>query len=101
MLPAHATWPDGGNSTEAGILEMQERMETGRFKVDESLNEWFEEYRFYHRKDGEIVKLKDDIMSACRVAVMMKRFAKLVPLGSVGVKRRRQEIADGVDFDLS
>jgi hypothetical protein len=33
MLPVHATWPDGGFSTEAGVTEMQERMTTGKFKV--------------------------------------------------------------------
>jgi phage terminase large subunit-like protein len=82
MLPDHATWPDGGVSTEAGILEMDDRMKSGRFKVAAQLSEFFEEYRFYHRKDGQIVKLKDDIMSAARVAVMMKRSGKAVHLGS-------------------
>jgi hypothetical protein len=37
----------------------------------------------YHRKDGQIVKERDDIMSATRIAVMMKRYAKAVPLGAV------------------
>ena len=37
MLPQHATWPDGGVSTEAGILEMDERMRTGRFKVGDEV----------------------------------------------------------------
>lgn len=30
----------------------------------------------YHRKDGQIVKLMDDILSATRYGIMMKRFAK-------------------------
>jgi hypothetical protein len=33
MLPEHATWPDGSVSTEAGILEWDEREQTGRLKV--------------------------------------------------------------------
>jgi phage terminase large subunit-like protein len=77
MLPAHATFPDGGNSTEAGIAEMWERMTTGRLKVFTTLGEWFEEFREYHRKDGILVKTRDDLMSATRVAVMAKRFARV------------------------
>jgi phage terminase large subunit-like protein len=84
MLPEHATWPDGSVSTEAGILEMDEREKSGRLKVAAHLSDGLEEYRFYHRKDGQIVKLKDDLMSATRIAIMMKRFARAVQLGSRG-----------------
>lgn len=77
MLGHHSTFPDGSNSTEAGITEMDERMKTGRFKVARHLQDWFEEFRLYHRKDGLIVKVRDDLMSATRVAVMAKRFATI------------------------
>jgi len=77
MLPEKATHVDGGNGVEAGIIEMLERMETGRFKVFDHLTEWFEEFRQYHRKDGLIVKEYDDRISATRYAIMMRRFAKL------------------------
>lgn len=77
MLPEKATHPDGGNGVEAGIVEMLERMETGRFKVFSHLEPWFEEFRQYHRKDGLIVKEFDDRISASRYAVMMRRFAKI------------------------
>lgn len=100
MLDEHATWPDGGNSTEAGVAEMDERMATGRFKVAAQLRDFFEEYRMYHRKDGQLVKVRDDILSAVRVAVMAKRFgmphSRLVKPNS----RQRNAIAKGVDFDL-
>ena len=75
-------------------------MQTGRLKVAAHLSEWFEEYRFYHRKDGQIVKIKDDIMSASRVGVMMKRCARAVPLGSYAAPRMPGTIAAGVDFDV-
>jgi len=40
-------------------------------------------------------------MSATRVAVMARRFARNVPLGAVaGRPVNEQKIADGVDFDL-
>lgn len=100
MLGEHATWPDGGLSTEAGILEMDERMKSGRFKVAAQLSEFFEEYRFYHRKDGQIVKLKDDILSAARVAVMMKRFGRAVQLGGQRIRMQTGTVAEGLDFDV-
>jgi len=81
-LGTHAHWPDGSMSTEAGIMEMDERMKSGRFKVAQQLHEFWEEYRLYHRKDGRLVKMKDDILSSVRIAVMMKRHARQVPLGS-------------------
>lgn len=76
MLFEHATFETGGNSVEAGIMEILDRMQTGRFKVAEHLVEWFDEFRMYHRKDGKIVKERDDLMDATRYGVMMLRFAK-------------------------
>ena len=72
-----ASNPDGGNSVEAGLMDMLQRMQTGRFKVFSHLADWFEEYRLYHRKDGKLVKENDDAISATRYALMMKRFAKV------------------------
>lgn len=65
----------GGNGVEAGISLMLERMQTRRLRVFSHLAEWFEEMRGYHRKDGVIVKVDDDIMSATRYALMMLRKA--------------------------
>ena len=81
MLPFHFENPPalgekkGGNSVEAGLMEMLTRMEQGKFKVFNTMYDWFEEYRMYHRKDGKVVKLKDDLMSATRYAVMSLRFS--------------------------
>ncbi len=77
MLPEKATWPDGGNSVEKGLIDLLERMQTGRFKVFSHLSEWFEEFRLYHRKNGQLVKENDDAISATRYALMMLRFAKV------------------------
>lgn len=81
MLHEFARWEDGSVSTDAGIMEWDEREKTGRLKVAAHLSDWLEERRFYHRKDGKIVKLKDDLMSATRVGLMGKRFARQVHLG--------------------
>jgi phage terminase large subunit-like protein len=76
MLPEKATFKDGSNGVEAGISEMLDRMQTGRLKVFDHLRDWFEEFNLYHRVDGIIVKKGDDLISATRYAMMMKRFAK-------------------------
>jgi phage terminase large subunit-like protein len=95
MLEKHATWPDGGYSTEAGVMELADRMNTGRFKAAPHLADFFEEFRLYHRKDGQIVKERDDIISAIRIGVMMKRYAKPVSLGSEPYRRSSEvEFAD-------
>lgn len=77
MLPENAKFEDGSNSVEAGLMLMLDRMLTGRLKVFEHLNDWFEEFRLYHRKDGKVVKLEDDLMSATRYGVMSLRFARM------------------------
>jgi len=79
MLTEHATWSDGGVSVEAGITEMLERMQTGRWKVFATCGSWFSEFRLYHRDDGKIVKLQDDLLSASRYALMMLRHAITKP----------------------
>lgn len=86
MLKDRAQFVDGGVSVEAGLMEILERMETGRFKVFAHLNEWWEEFRIYHRKDGKIVKERDDLMDATRYAVMMKREAKTKPTAHKSIK---------------
>ena len=75
MLFQHAQFEDGGVSVEAGLMAMLTWMQTGKFKVFKELNDWWEEYRLYHRKDGLVVKEGDDLMAATRYAVMMLRFA--------------------------
>lgn len=65
----------GGNSVDAGLLEILDRMQTGRFKVFSHLTEWFDEFRMYHRKEGKIVKIDEDLMDGTRYGVMMKRHA--------------------------
>jgi phage terminase large subunit-like protein len=62
-------------SVEAGLMDMLQRMESGRFKVFKHLNDWFEEFRLYHRRDGKVVKEGDDLMCATRYALMSLRHA--------------------------
>src|SRR5262249_4684290 len=79
MLHEYAHYVEGTGqksvSVEAGLMDMLTRMQTGRFKVFKHLNDWWEEFRLYHRKDGKVVKEGDDLMSATRYAIMSLRFA--------------------------
>ncbi|MBX6370497.1 MAG: DNA packaging protein, partial [Rhodospirillales bacterium] len=79
LLPEHATFEGGGSDLEAGLMEMLERMKTGRWKVFRSCALWLEEFRLYHRENGRVVKRRDDVLSASRYAMMMRRHA--VPEG--------------------
>jgi phage terminase large subunit-like protein len=76
MLHEHAQFEDGSVSVEAGLMDMLGRMQSGRFKVFDHLNDWWEEFRLYHRKDGKVVKEGDDLMAATRYAVMSLRWAR-------------------------
>jgi len=77
MIDERAQFEDGTNGVEAGLMDMLDRMQTGRLKVSRHLNEWWEEFRLYHRKDGKVVKERDDLMSATRYGIMMLRHATL------------------------
>ena len=92
MLPEHAQFPDDrGNGVEAGIFEMVDRMQTARLKVSKHLEDWFEEFELYHRKDGIVVKVRDDLLSATRYALMSLRYTRTIsaPHGTVYHRRYR------------
>ena len=67
----------GGVSLESGVMEMLERMKTGRLKIFSTQSGVFEELRMYHRKEGRIVPFKDDLISAMRYAVLSLRHARI------------------------
>lgn len=99
MLGQHAQFTNGSNSTEAGVLEMSDRMTTGRLKVAAHLSDWFQEFQMYHRKDGVIVKVEDDLLSATRMVIMDKRHGRSGGFGA-NSRRKEQQVANDVDFDV-
>jgi hypothetical protein len=103
MLPEHGTFEDGGYSLEAGLAELVDRFETGRLKVAAHLTELFDEYRDLHRENGLVVKVRDDLLSALRIAVMARWFAKVLPLGDLPeLSRNNWKVHHNVssDFDV-
>lgn len=83
LLADNAKNPGGGIGVEAGVMTMLERFQTGRLKIFSSCVQVLDEYRFYHREEGKIVPDYDDLLSACRYAIMMARFARSPFVGSL------------------
>jgi phage terminase large subunit-like protein len=79
MLPDPVKHADGGNSVEAGISDILNRMQTGRFKVFSNQTLFFEEMRLYHRRNGLIHKVDEDLLDAVRYGVMGIRYAAAEP----------------------
>lgn len=75
MLNTHAQFEDGGRGIEAGVSLILTRMQTKRFFVFSNCRDWFQEFGMYHRKEGIITEVLDDLMDATRYGVMMLRFA--------------------------
>lgn len=104
MLSTHAQMPDGSNSVWAGIMEMQQRMMDGRFRVFTGVcSDWQEEYRSYHMENGKIVKVDDDLLDATRYGVMMLRHARTIDKGwypGRGSRSAGANVAPGTDFNV-
>jgi hypothetical protein len=62
---------NANNAVEAGLLEMWQRLATGRLKVFASCSDWFAEARLSRRDEkGKVVKKNDHLMDATRYAIM-------------------------------
>jgi len=90
MVHKHFQNPDGGISVEPGIMDMLQRMQTGWSQVFNYPIFWLKYIRMYHHKDGKIVKVHDDLMSATRYASQSLVYAST---GS-HKKRPRKAISD-------
>jgi hypothetical protein len=84
MLHERVTHEGGGNSLEAGIMDMLGRFQSGRLKIFSTQHEFFSEYRQYHRKNGIINPIRDDVISALRYACMGIRYACQEPRSGTG-----------------
>ena len=94
MLPTFAQFQDGGYAVEPGITRIGDRLATQRLRVFEHLTDWFDEYRFYHREEGLIVKEHDHLMDATRTGVMMISWGAVPPKQSHEV-----QTVSGMDYD--
>ena len=76
LNPADPMTGKANSSVEAGLLCILERMQTGKVKIFQHLDDLFSELRMYHRKDGKIVKKFDDAVDAMRYCVMSVQHAQ-------------------------
>ena len=76
MRDKHATFPVGGFDFEAGIADMENRFAEKRLLVARHLHAFFDEYQGYHRVNGLVNKIDDDLISATRVLCMDIRNAR-------------------------
>jgi len=104
MRPTHATFADGGYVFEAGITDMENRLgaKPPKLQFGRWMTEMRDEYQGYHRVNGLVHKVDDDLMSAVRVLCMDIRFAK--GMSEFGRFKRRAGDGGGgtaknVDFD--
>ena len=78
MLTSHAVnHGTKTNSVEPALEEIRDMMFGGKLSIAGHNNELLEEIRNYHRdEDFRIVKQRDDLISAMRYAIMMRRHGK-------------------------
>lgn len=100
MHVTHSTFQVGGYSVEAGVTEICHLIDTGKLKFCECCHQLFEEFRGYYREKGIIVSKQDDLLSALRQIIMMRRIAQACALGSEIPRPKSNPIAEGVDFDV-
>lgn len=84
----------GAQPREPIIAAIDGRMRTGRFKVFSNCRDWFSEQQRYHRKDGKVVDIHDDLISATHYAIMELRSAKR-PMMEMAMT----QFAEGVDYN--
>jgi hypothetical protein len=98
-------------NVEPALEEIRAMMFGGKLTIAAHNHELLEELRGYHRDDNfRLVKVRDDLVSAFRYAVMCRRQGKpLAEYDGIGIGRMPyagqqrhtpvQRIAKGVDFD--
>lgn len=76
MLSQHASDPTFGTSVWGSVTDLLQRLQYGSLKIFNHCSQLRQELREYHQKDGEIVRERDDAISALRYGIMSLRKAK-------------------------
>ena len=76
FTPHNAKTEEGSNKVENGLVEVRQRMATGRLKIARHLSElWKEKQVYRYGEDLKPIKQKDDLMDAMRYAIIMLRYS--------------------------
>jgi hypothetical protein len=113
MMAGHAiNHGTKNNSVEPALEEMRQMMFEGKLHIAGHNTELIEELRHYHRDDDyTIVKHNEDMVSALRYAIMMRRNGRALsecegigygnmPFAGQLPRSREPQLATGLDFDL-
>lgn len=83
------------NSVEAGLMNVLERMQSGRLKIFDDLEPWLKEFRLYRRDEkGKIVKRNDHLMDATRYLTVSG--LSVARIQTINTKRRKASSWMGV-----
>lgn len=76
FTPHNAKTAEGSNKVENGLVEVRQRMVTGRLKIARHLFElWKEKQVYRYGDDLKPIKQKDDLLDALRYAIIMLRYS--------------------------
>ena len=78
--------------TEVLSRNISERMRTGRWKVDERLADWLDEYRSFFREDAKVPTSSHPLMTATRHAMSQIDYAKAQRTSRSHTKNYQPEI---------
>lgn len=75
------TLHNANKAVDAGLLNVFQRLSTGRLRVSKNMANWLSEFRIYRRNDkGRIVKENDHLMDATRYLVMGVDLFQQIPV---------------------
>lgn len=81
--PPASDGKSGGNSVEYGLHWMLTKMQEGKLKVFSTCRKWLQEKATYHRDNGKVIALDDDMISASRYAFLsLDRFGTTGQIGN-------------------
>lgn len=75
---------------EMASRDIEERMRTGRFKVDRRLAEWLKEFELFGKEGGKIPRKGYPLMSATRYAMSNLKYAKRLQTRKKGAVHQRR-----------
>jgi hypothetical protein len=83
-------------AVEAGLMEVLDRLSTGRLKIFNTLQNTLGEIRLYRRDEkGRIVKENDHLMDALRYAVMRLELASTKPMQRAAASNQPGDLTAG------
>ena len=92
---------NANKAVDAGLLEVFQRLSSGRLKIHKNLVNWLKEFRIYRRNEkGQIVKENDHLMDATRYLVMGLGNFRQISVEEYRKKHQRQPDMCEMDYSI-